>query len=142
MEMPKLPQAPTLTKEQLAKNAEQRRLKLQFKETLWPFLEMSVKDLQEAIALVDLVQMGIEAAWTNKKSKSTLKSLDVKMRDDAPDYKKIKFLLDTLKDETVLVAVNVLNSLKNTVNDYANTTISRKPMSELKPLFDKEFSDV
>ena len=130
-----------LSKEQLAAGAEKRRLKQQFKEVLWPFLEISVKDLQEAIALVDLAQMGIEAAFKAKKNKMTLKSLDVKLVDGAPEYKKLKFLYDTLQDEPVSKAVEILASLKNTVNDYANTKISKAPMTEIKDLFDKEFKD-
>lgn len=137
-----LPKVQELTKEQLAAGADQRRLKKQFKETLWPFLEMSVKDLQEAIALVDLAQMGIESAMKQKRSKMTLKSLDVKLIDGAPEYKKLKFLYDTLESETVTKAQEILTSLKNTVNDYANTKISKAPMSEIKDLFDKEFKDV
>lgn len=128
--------------EQLAKAAEARRLKSQFKEKLWPFLEMSVTDLQEAIALVDLAQMGIEAAMKAKKNKMTLKSLDVKLLDGSSEYKKLKFLYDTLQDEPVGKAVEILASLKNTVNDYANTKISKAPMSEIKELFEKEFKDV
>jgi hypothetical protein len=137
-----LPQSQTLDPKQLAKDAEDRKLKKQFKETLWPFLEVSVKDLQEAIALVDLAQMGIESAMKAKKNKMTLKSLDIKLIDGAPEYKKIKFLYDTLQDETVGKATEILASLKNTVNDYANTKISKAPMSEIKDLFDKEFKDV
>lgn len=130
-----------LDKQQLANQAEKRRLKQQFKETLWPFLEMSVKDLQEAIALVDLAQMGIEAAMKQKRAKMTLKSLDVKLIEGSDEYKKLKFLYDTLQDETVGKATEILASLKNTVNDYANTKISKASMSEIKDLFDKEFKD-
>jgi hypothetical protein len=103
---------------------------------------MSTTTLQEAIALVDLAQMGIEAAMKQKRNKMTLKSLDVKLLDGASEYKKLKFLYDTLQDETVGKATEILMSLKNTVNDYANTKISKAPMSEIKELFDKEFKDV
>ena len=85
--------------------------------------------------------MGIEAAFKAKKNKMTLKSLDVKLVDGAPEYKKLKFLYDTLQDEPVSKAVEILASLKNTVNDYANTKISKAPMTEIKDLFDKEFKD-
>lgn len=140
---PNLPmKAQELTKEQLVAGAENRRLKKQVKEVLWPFLDVSTKDLQEAIGLLDLAQMGIEAAWKQKKNKATLKSLDIKMKDDAPDYKKLKFLYDTLSDESVNSAGNILLSLKNTVNDYANTKISKAPLSDIKDLFEKEYADV
>lgn len=140
---PNLPmKAQELTKEQLVAGAENRRLKKQVKEVLWPFLDISTKDLQEAIGLLDLAQMGIEAAWKQKKNKATLKSLDIKMKDDAPDYKKLKFLYDTLSDESVNSAGNILLSLKNTVNDYANTKISKAPLSDIKDLFEKEYADV
>lgn len=86
--------------------------------------------------------MGIEAAWKQKKNKATLKSLDIKMKDDAPNYKKLKFLYDTLSDESVNSAGNILLSLKNTVNDYANTKISKAPLSDIKDLFEKEYADV
>lgn len=140
---PNLPmKAQGLTKEQLVAGAENRRLKKQVKEVLWPFLDVSTKDLQEAIGLLDLAQMGIEAAWKQKKNKATLKSLDIKMKDDAPNYKKLKFLYDTLSDESVNSAGNILLSLKNTVNDYANTKISKAPLSDIKDLFEKEYADV
>lgn len=140
---PNLPmKAQELTKEQLVAGAENRRLKKQVKEVLWPFLDISTKDLQEAIGLLDLAQMGIEATWKQKKNKATLKSLDIKMKDDAPDYKKLKFLYDTLSDESVNSAGNILLSLKNTVNDYANTKISKAPLSDIKDLFEKEYADV
>jgi hypothetical protein len=127
-----------LSKEQLAKDAEGRRLKKQLKETLWPFLEMSCKDLSEAMTLVDLVELGIEAAWNFKKGKATLKSIDVKMREDAADYKKVKFLLDELSGETVSGAVSVLKSIKNLLNSYG----SKASLDSLKTYFDAEFRDV
>ncbi len=67
---------------------EDRRLKKLLKEKLWPFLELSSKDLSEAVNLLDVVKLGIEGGWTQKKNKATLKSLDMEkqMSPTAPDY--------------------------------------------------------
>lgn len=125
----------------MAKNAEDRRLRSQLKDTLWPFLEMGCKDLSEAVNLVDIVKMGIEGAWLQKKNKATLNSLDIEKTANKTidDWKKVKFLLDTLKYETVQGSINILTSLKNLINDYGAKEISKQPMKVLKSYFDEEF---
>ena len=137
----KLPKMQDLSPQQLAKEADQRKLKTQLKEKLWPFLELGCKDLSEAVNLLDVVKLGIEGAWAQKKGRSTLKSLNMGdgLLKTAPDYKKVKFLLDELQDETVNGAVNQLTSLKNLINDYGSKEISKQPMSTLKTYFDAEF---
>ena len=142
LNLPSLPKAQELSKEQLAAAAESRKLRKQFKEKLWPFLEMSTKDLADAMALLDLAKMGIEAAWGAKKNKMTLKSLDVQLKPEAENYKKLKFLYDELQDESVKSSTEILTSLANTLNDYANSKISHEPMTALKEQFDKEYADV
>lgn len=103
---------------------------------------MSTKDLADAMALLDLAKMGVEAAWGAKKNKMTLKSLDIQLKPDAESYKKLKFLYDELEDESIKSSVEILASLANTLNDYANTKISHEPMSALKEQFEKEYADV
>lgn len=133
-----------MSKEQLAKQAEERRLKKQLKEVLWPFLEMGTKDLTEAVNFCDMMKLGIEGAWTQKKNKSTLGSLDMAQQanHETADWKKVKFVLDTLKDETVADSVNILTSLKNLINDYGSRHISKQPMSLLKEQFNEEFKEI
>lgn len=94
------------------------------------------------MALLDLAKMGVEAAWTNKKNKQTLKSLGIQLKPEAESYKKLIFLYDELQDETVKGSVDILTSLANTLNDYANTKISHEPMTSLKEMFEKEYADV
>lgn len=103
---------------------------------------MSTKDLADAMALLDLAKMGIEAAWGVKKNKQTLKSLDVQIKPEAESYKKLKFLYDELENETIKSSIEILSSLANTLNDYANTKVSHEPMTALKEQFEKEFKDV
>lgn len=132
-----------LTKEQLAKQAEVRKQKGLIKEKLQPFLEVSCKDLTEAVSLLELAKMGIEGAWANKKNRSTLKSLDIVkgMSDKAPEYKKVKFLIDTLEEETVGDSVHILASLKELINTYGGKEISKQPMTVLKTYFSDDFKD-
>ena len=136
------PKVQSLDPKELAKQAEQRRLKQQFKDKLWPFLELSTKDLSDAIALLDLAKMGIEAAWQAKKNKQTLKSLDIQIKPEAEYYKKLKFLYDELEGETVKGSIDILISLANTINDYGNTKISHEPMTALKEQFEKEYANI
>ena len=133
-----------LTKQQLQQLAEVRRLKQQLKDKLWPFLEVSSKNLTEAVNFLDVVKLGIEGAWEQKKKRSTLGSLDIEKQANktTDDWKKIKFMLDELKDETVFDAVNILTSLKNLINSYGSQEISKQSMSALKTYFDEEFKDV
>ncbi len=133
-----------MSKENLVAQAEERRLKKQLKEVLWPFLEMSSKDLTEAVNFLDVIKLGIEGAWTQKKNKATLNSLDMEKQANktTEDWKKVKFVLDTLKDETVAGAINILTSMKNLINEYGSEQISKQPMNSLKEQFEKEFRDV
>lgn len=133
-----------MSKENLVAQAEERRLKKQLKEVLWPFLEMSSKDLTEAVNFLDVMKLGIEGAWTQKKNKATLNSLDMEKQANktTEDWKKVKFVLDTLKDETVAGAINILTSMKNLINEYGSEQISKQPMNSLKEQFEKEFRDV
>lgn len=91
-----------------------------------------------------MMKLGIEAAWEQKKHKSTLGSLDMEKSANktTADWKKVKFVLDSLKDETVAGSVNILTSLKNLINDYGSKEISKQPMSVLKSYFDTEFKDI
>jgi len=61
---------------------------------------------------------------------------------DAPDLKKVKFVLETLKDESVAESLRILASLKNLITDYGSKSISKQPMSALKTYFDEEFKDI
>ena len=133
-----------MSKENLVAQAEERRLKKQLKEVLWPFLEMSSKDLTEAVNFLDVMKLGIEGAWTQKKNKATLNSLDMEKQANktTEDWKKVKFVLDTLKDETVAGAIYILTSMKNLINEYGSEQISKQPMNSLKEQFEKEFRDV
>ena len=141
---PNTKQPTELSKENLVAQAEERRLKKQLKEVLWPFLEMSSKDLTEAVNFLDVIKLGIEGAWTQKKNKATLNSLDMEKQANktTEDWKKVKFVLDTLKDETVAGAINILTSMKNLINEYGSEQISKQPMNSLKEQFEKEFRDV
>lgn len=133
-----------MTQEQLARSGADRARKKQLKEKFWPFLEVSCKTLTEAVDLLDVMKMGIEGAWNRKKGKSTLKSLDIKdgLNKEAPDYSKVKWLIDELQYETVIDSLNILTSLKNLINDYGAKEISKQPLTALKPQFDEEFKDI
>jgi len=93
------------------------------------------------VTLLDLVKLGIEGAWAQKKTKSTLKSLDIpkNMSDKAEHYKKAKWLLDTLEEESVADSIHIIQSLHTLINTYGSKEISKKPLSELKSYFEQEF---
>lgn len=105
---------------------------------------MGFKDLTQTVNFIDVMKAGIEGAWMMKKKKATLNSLDVEKNANktTEDWSKVKFILDTLKDETVENSLNILTSLKSTINDYANTEISKQPLTALKTYFDNEYKDV
>ena len=136
-----LPKSMDLSPQQLAKEADLRKQKKLIKEKLYPFLEMGCKDLSEVIILIDITKLGIEGAWSQKKNKSTLKSLDIVkgMNDKVENYKKVKFMMDTLEEETVGDSVHILDSLHQIVNTYGSKEISKKPLKELKEYFDNDF---
>lgn len=138
------PKVQDLSKDQLAKQAELRKQKKLIKEKLYPFLELSSKDLTEAVNLIDVAKLGIEGAWAMKKNKSILKSLDIVkgMNNKVENYAKVKFLLDTLEEETVGDSVHILTSLHELVNTYGSKEISKKKLADLKTYFDEDFKDV
>ncbi len=105
---------------------------------------MGSKDLTEAVSFLDVMKLGIEGAWEQKKNKATLNSLDMEkqLAKDAPDYKKVKWMLETLKDESVASSINILTSFKNLINSYGSQEISKQPLTSLKTYFEKEFKDV
>lgn len=105
---------------------------------------MTFKDLTETVNFLDVVKLGIEGAWVQKKNKSTLHSLDMvkQANKETEDWKKVKFVLDTLKDETVADSVNILTSLKNLISDYGSREISKQPLKNLRSYFDSEFKDL
>lgn len=105
---------------------------------------MTFKDLTETVNFIDIVKLGIEGAWQQKKNKSTLGSLDMEKQanKNTEDWKKVKFMLDSLKDESVLSSINILTSLKNLINEYGSKEISKRPLSSLKTYFDEEFKDL
>lgn len=121
-----------------------RKQKSLIKEKLYPFLELSCKDLTEVINLVDVAKLGIDGAWAQKRNKSTLKSLDIVkgMNDKVDNYKKVKFILDTLEEETVGDSIHILDSLHELINTYGSKEISKKSLKELKSYFDEDFKDV
>lgn len=130
--------------DQLAKQAELRKQKKLIKEKLYPFLEISSKDLTDAVNTLDVVKLGIEGAWAMKKNKSTLKSLDIVkgMNPNVDTYKKVKFLLDELQDETVGDAMHIVQSLHDLINTYGSKEISKKKVEDLKSYFIEDFKDV
>lgn len=119
------------------KRMDVKRRRKMIKTELWPFLEMSCKSIEDVKVFCQSVSIAVNQAFENKKRKSALNSLDlVKMLDhDNEDYKKFKFILDLLKDESIFDSLDILDGMTQVVEGFIREEMSTRPPSSLKTDF-------
>ncbi len=130
-------QLPTPTKEELEKIKEVKRQRKIAKDTLFPFLVMSSKNVEDAKNFLQIFSVTVRQAFNNKQLISTIGSLNItKLMDKKnPDYKRYKFILDLMKDETISIALGLTEGMSQAIDAFVRKEMMERKLDTIKTDF-------
>ena len=114
-----------------------KRKRLLVKNKLYPFLEMSSENVEDAKTFTQSVTIAIRQAFNNKMRKSTLGSLKLEGMLDkkSPDYKRYKFVLDLFKDETIFDSLELIDGMTNAIQAFIQKEMLKRKLNTLETDF-------
>jgi hypothetical protein len=117
--------------------AEVKRKRLLVKNKLYPFLEMSSENVEDAKNFTQSVTIAIRQAFNNKMRKSTLGSLKLQdmLDKESKDYKRYKFVLDLFKDETIHDSIELIDGMTNAISAFITREMLKRKLNTLETDF-------
>lgn len=125
------------TKEQTEQLKEVKRQRKIAKDKLFPFLEVSSKNVEDAKNFLQIFSVTIRQAFNNKMLVSTIGSLKIEklMDTKSPDYKRYKYVLDLFKDETITTALGLTEGMGQALDAFIRKEMSERKLDSLKTDF-------
>ena len=125
----------------LKQRAEVRRMRLIVRNDIYPFLLKNSANIEDAKMMCGVLTQGWRQAFQARMLEVTVAELDLvkKMDTKNSDYKKFSALNDMLKDEKLVVALNMLEGMPQAIDVYLrkeNQTRTLKSLKDLSKDFD------
>lgn len=125
------------TKEEQEKLKEVKRQRKIAKDKLFPFLLTSSNNVEDAKNFLQIFSVAVRQAFNNKQLISTIGSLkiDQLMDKKSPDYKRYKFVLDLMKDETISVALGLTEGMGGAIDAFIRQEMMKRKLDSIKTEF-------
>lgn len=111
---------------------EVERMKKVVKEKIYPLLVSETKSIEDARVFCSAVAVGIKQMYNSKMKELKLSVLELeKQLTPSPLKKRYEKMIEVLKDETVLNAVQIVEQIPQMIENLVRQEMSEKKLDEL-----------